>query len=439
MRSIGPTRIAEFVATYGLAAFVLTLPLEFTGVWFHQQLSRFVLAAVAVAFVYLAATGRRKFAVPRALSVWLLLAYVGVSLLSWVLTRAPGAGSSVLDVALYPIVGLLIANLATSEGDHRRAWIAFIASGLGVAIIGIVLFATHTAIWTPNPVVANRANITFGDPNITARFLTICACAAVLLYAARKAPAWLALATAVGCAAVLPLTLSRSGLALFIAGVLLAVLVAFEHRRAATIAAVALAAFLLSTGINPDTRLRAIGAVETLYSAVTGTAVNLSQPANGRDQVALEDNRKYLVAAGVQMFKDHPAVGVGFGGYQHALLTRYSRFLPNAALAKLDTLSHASLVTVMAEQGLIGTLIFLAFLVQLGREAVRARMRRDQWSVWSAIAATLVVPIFLYAQFEGRFIQEPYLWLALGLFYSAEMLAARASVKVRPSQRLRAA
>ena len=45
-----PTRAAELVATYGLAAVVLCLPLEFTTLFFRQQLSRLVLIVVAAAF-----------------------------------------------------------------------------------------------------------------------------------------------------------------------------------------------------------------------------------------------------------------------------------------------------------------------------------------------------------------------------------------------------
>ena len=48
-----PTRAAELVATYGLAAVVLCLPLEFTTLFFRQQLSRLVLIVVAAAFLYL--------------------------------------------------------------------------------------------------------------------------------------------------------------------------------------------------------------------------------------------------------------------------------------------------------------------------------------------------------------------------------------------------
>src|SRR2546427_6290333 len=263
-------RPAELVATLGGECCTLTLPLEFTSVWLRQQLSRFVLVAMALAFIYLILLGRRKLRVPREPSVWLLLLLVAASVISWALTRAPGSGNSVLDIGLYPFEGLAIANLTLSESDHRRAWNAFMVSGLGVALIGAFLYLAHLAIWTPNPVVAARMNITFGDPNITARFLTLCACAAVLMYAARQGPSWLASSTAIACAAVLPLTFSRSGLALFVVGILLAVVVAYEHRRAAAIGAIALLVFALSTGVNPDTRARAFDAAKTVVTAVTG-------------------------------------------------------------------------------------------------------------------------------------------------------------------------
>jgi O-antigen ligase len=302
---------------------------------------------------------------------------------------------------------------------------AFLASGLGVALLGIVIFAAHLAVWTPNTAVAARLNITFGDPNITARFLTLCACAAILMFAARKGPTWLSVATALACGGVLPLTLSRSGLALFLATVVLAIVIASNHRRAAAIGVVAVVVFVLSTGANPSTRQRAEGAVTMLVGVVTGKpAAAGSDPARvSQTHPAIDDNRTYLVAAGLKMFTDHPALGVGYGGYQHALLTDYKRFLP--AGRNLDTLSHASLVTVMAEQGLVGTVLVTALLFALAIEAWRARRRHDRWVWWSTIPATLLIPIFLFSQFEGRFFQEPYLWLALGLMYSARTLAAR--------------
>ena len=99
---------------------VLTLPLEFTAKFLDQQLSRFVILVVLVAFGYLVVKRRRTLVIPRFASVWLLLVLVIVSILSWLVTRAPGSTNTLLDIALYPFVGLLIANLVVTREDHRR-------------------------------------------------------------------------------------------------------------------------------------------------------------------------------------------------------------------------------------------------------------------------------------------------------------------------------
>ena len=415
------TRAAELVATYGLAVVILTLPLEFTTTFLHQQLSRYVLIVVGVAYAYLVVTRRRALTVPGFLSVWLLGVYVAASLVSWAFTRAPHSLNNLADIALYPLVGLLIVNLPVSEEDHRRAWTAFLVSAAGVALLGLVLYLGHLHIWSPNPLVAHRLNITFADPNITARFLSLGACVAVLMYSSGRAPAWLAFAAAAPCAVVLPMTWSRSGLVLFVVSVAIGVAFAFDRRRAATIGAVAVIAFAASTVINPDTRLRADGALQTLASMAGGNVGSATaQPVPGEDPVA--DNRVYLVQAGMSMFRDHPVVGVGFGGYQQALLTTYRRFLPQGYT---DSVSHTSLITVLAEQGVFGLVLFVLFLLQLAREALTVRFRAGPWSFWSSVPAALVIPIFLYSQFEARFLQEPYLWLALGLYYSSRLLAER--------------
>jgi hypothetical protein len=421
--------LAEAVVDYGVPAIIVTLPLEFTTKYLHTQLVRFVIAAVVLAFAYLVVRGRRSLAVPRFASVWVLVALCAASVASWVLTRAPGSTNTLVDIVAYPIVGLLIANLVVTREQHRRAWLAFIASALGVAILGLFLYVLHVQIWAPNPAVANRDNITFADPNITARFLTLGACAAVLLFAAAQAPAWLTGAAAVGCGIVLPMTYSRSGLALFVLMVALMVPLAFNRRRAAAMAAVALIAFGLSTGLNPDTRQRAAGAADTVVGFVTGTHKSEASAPPIESGVALEDNRVFLVAAGLKMFTDHPVSGVGFGGYQHALLTTYRSFLPEGYT---DSVSHTAVVTVLAEQGVVGLLLLTLFLLLLAREAWVARRRRDGWAVWATLSAAMVVPILLYSQFEGRLLQEPYLWLTLGLFYGAQRVALGSEVAVRP-------
>lgn len=409
-------RAAELATTYGPALVIFTLPLEFSAMYLRQPLARWLLVAVAVAFVYLVATRRRTIELPRQKSAVLLLAFLAAAIAGWALTRPPGSLKEIGDVVTYPVIGLLLMNTIRGDEAHRRAWIAFLASGLVVGVLGVALGLTHHTIWTPNPVVANRDNITFADPNITARFLSLCAAAAVMLYGARRVPAWLAGASAVACAIATPMTFSRSGLVLFVFSVALAAVASMERRRAILLAAGVVAVFVLSTGINPDTRQRAVDAAGFVVATVTGTAHNMSSPpatAGTGDTFALEDNRRYLIAAGVKMFTDHPVLGVGFAGYQHAITTTYHRFIP-ANVPNPDTVSHTAFVTVAAEQGLVGLALLLGFLGVLAWEAWRARRNG-----WAATAAVLVVPIVLYSQFEGRLIEEPYFWLSIALFYSA--------------------
>ena len=143
--------------------------------------------------------------------------------------------------------------------------------------------------------------------------------------------------------------------------------------------------------------------------------------------------RVYLIDAGWQMFLDHPVAGVGLGGYQHALTTTYSRFLPETPPA---TLSHTTAVTLLAEEGLVGVALFGGFLILLAREVVGAWRRRTPWSDWIVIPAVLIPPILAYSQLAGRMLEEPYLWLALGRKMDRFGVAAALEVKdplVRPA------
>ena len=418
---------ADLVCEYGPAAIILTLPLEFTARYMGQPLVRWVIAVVAVAFVSQLVTGRRSLAVPRQASVVVLAVFVGVSVVSWLVTRAPMSYKAVADVALYPFFAIMVLNLMVDDRDHRRAWIAFLVSGLGVALLGFALYVTHHTIWTPNPVVINRLNITFADPNITARFLTLAAVAAVVLFATRRAPAWLCAAAGAACAVVVPMTYSRSGLALFVVSIAIAAIVTSGRKRSFAFAVALLALFAFSTLINPVTRLRAVDA-EATFASLLGVSgvVHVTAPsaaASDSSESAFADNRRYLVEAGAAMFRDHPVLGVGYGAFQNELNTTYKSLIPNN-LATRDIASHTGFVTIAAEMGVVGLILFLGFLFLFAREAFRYRS-----NIWVLVPAAVLIPILFYAQFEGRLIEEPYLWLCLALAYAA--MGARVLPRMR--------
>ncbi len=450
------TRVAETITRFGLPAFILCLPLEFTSLFLRLQLARIVLLIVGVAFAYLLLLRRRTLVLPLSASAAVLGIYAVASLASWVSARAPGSTNLVGDVVAYSLMAVLVVNLARTEEELRRAWATFLLSGLAIALLGLFLYYTHQSIWRADPDHLGRVNATFADPNISARFFNLAICAAILVYAARRQPTWLSIATVVACAAVFPLTFSKSGYFILVISVVMVVVVvlplAIDRRRAAAMAAVALVIFVAAIAVNPDTRDRA----NIVFQSLTRSAQNVSQPATGTSQpatgtsqpatgtsqpgtsqpatgtsqpaaattqplpgVQLDSVRTYLIQAGWQMFRDHPVTGVGFGGFQHALLTTYKNFLPANPPA---TLSHTSAITILSEQGLIGALLFLAFLALLLREVIDSFIRRTPWRLWVVIPAVVIVPILAYSQFEGRLIEEPYLWLALGLFYAAKTL-----------------
>lgn len=412
------TQIAETVTRFGLVAFILTLPLEVTAVYLRLQLARIVLVVVAAAFVYLVVVGRRKVVLPVDASAITLAAFVSFSIASWLVTRAPGSGNPLLDVVAYPVVAVLVVSLTRTERDHDLAWTAFLVSALGLSILGAFLYYSGLSLWRPDPALLGRVNATFGDPNIMGRFLTLAASVAVFMFAARRQRPWLAVTAAVACATVMPLTFSKSGYLFFAICAILAAAFSSNRRRGAALAAVVLLVFAATIAVNPATRARSLIVIDSVAGTSYGASIPRGTAVAG---VQVDDVRSYLIQAGLQMFKDHPVAGVGFGGYQHALTTAYKEFMPAKPPPGLSfvTLSHTSGVTILAEEGAIGGAVILGFLVLLAWRALRMLLRPTRFRDLVVTPVFLVGPILVYSQFEGRFIEEPYLWLALGLFYSA--------------------
>ena len=415
------TRIAEVVATFGVPVFLLCLPLEFTSTIFRLQLARIVLLVVGVAFAYLVVVGQRRLVIPVSTSSILIAVFAAAAVLSWLTTRAPGSLNALADITLYPIAAVLIFNLSRSERDHRNAWIAFLISGIAVAFLIAFLYYTHLWIWRPDP-GGLRVNGPFGDPNIAARFLTLAAAAAISLYAARIGLDRLATAVAVACAAFVTFTFSKTSLGAFPATVIVATALARTWRRALFIGTLAFLVFAFAVVIVPGS-----------YARVVRVLGIVSAPVTTPDEATLpvDSVRTYLIYAGLDMFRDHPLTGVGFGGYQNAIKTTYSHYIP--ADTPNVTLSHTSFVTILAEQGLVGGALLAAFLVLLVVELWPSFRRPTRWRVWIVTPALFLVPILGYSQLEGRLLEEPYLWVALALLYSARALeGSTRTVQVRP-------
>jgi putative inorganic carbon (HCO3(-)) transporter len=116
------------------------------------------------------------------------------------------------------------------------------------------------------------------------------------------------------------------------------------------------------------------------------------------------------------MFVDHPIFGIGFGAFSQALTGQYAGLVP----AGVDTTaSHTSLVTILAEMGSVGfALVLIAGFAFIRSTLLPTFESPVQRTLVLAPAIGLLV-IAMESQFSGRLFDEPYLWLFLGLAYSA--------------------
>jgi O-antigen ligase len=405
-----------------LAVWVLTLPLEFTKLYFPNQaieLSRIVLVLCLVAFGVQIVI-EREVRIPASagiLGLALFIAYAGVSAAS--VGSIPGT-KTVAAMAAYLLMMLAIFNWTRTSTEHRRIWSALAVSVVIISLVGLVFHSTNTYIWNAPDLGVARVNATFRDPNIFARFLSFGMLAMVVLAAdldvsIRQRAIWIA--AAIAAAITLPFTYSRAGWAFTLVVALVVIVLARRRRRALALVGLVVAVFAAVAIIDPS-----------VFSRAALLAANLTSPFNDRpfllrapwlrflSALPLDSVRQYLIGAGLIMFSDHPIFGVGFGTFSQALSGQYSSLIP---LGFDTTASHTSVITILAETGLIG----LALVMLTGFFFIRSVARGTSQSpaqrtlVLAPLIALLL--IVLDSQFSGRLVDESYLWLFLGLAYSA--------------------
>jgi O-antigen ligase len=276
-----------------------------------------------------------------------------------------------------------------------RGCLALLA-GLAVlfALVGFVEYATKTIFLNPKLLAANQdhayftVNSVFFDPNIFGRFLALVMImlGAVLLYARRQRTQLVTLAVLAILWGALVLTLSRSSLGALLIG--LGTLAALRWRvgRAVFVAAGVVAVAVAAVAISP-------------------TTFGLNQGLNGAS-----NGRPNLVSGGLDLFKGRPLWGFGSGSFE----TEYAAHHHQPGQTTIA--SHTIPVTIAAEQGLIGELVYLAVVVA-ALITLLERSRADPARV--AVAAAFVALLFhtlLYADF----LEDPITWtlLAIGVALS---------------------
>jgi len=321
-------------------------------------------------------------------------------------------------------LGLNIYVMVLTVYAVRQRWVPAVLLGairLSMIANGLVIIVSSTtglAIWRTVLVAGGRPSGTFADPNIAGRYLGIAFIVTLLLPLAvtRSPPMRSALlsmraAETLVLSAALLATGSRSAIVATAVALVLGIVLALRTYKPVvpalllgTAAFASLAGLLSAAGSPLGSR------ISTLSTGTTALG-----------------SRTQLIRAGLAMFLDHPVFGVGTSGFGQSILGHYTNY--QSYYGSAQTTSHTSLVSLLAEHGVIGLLVFGiagAAVITSYRTLRRLAWRVDAASATAAVLA--VVVIFLSSQAEGSLIEEPLTWVLLGL-----LIGRAASASTEPT------
>ena len=350
-----------------------------------------VLAATVLALAVRMLRGEHPPAVPFPLALP-IAAFVTFVSISFFWTWDERAGGIALAFFLFPfIAGLGVVARSPLEPWLPRALVATLV-GLGslFAAIGIWQAQTRTLFFAPGLEVANayttffRVTSLFKDPSLYGRYLVIPIVVLLVVLLARRTRSvtWVGLAGVVGFLFLgLFFSYSQSSFVALFVTVAAIAFVAGDRRFRVMLAACAVAATLAA-------------------GAFAATAIE------GRSARDVTSGRSRLVDITYEAFRLRPVAGVGIGGQPAASAEAIGRKSPKR------NASHTTPLTVLAELGIVGFVLYGWMLAAVGWALIRvARVERTFALGLAAVLSVLFVHSLLYA----GFFEDPLTWGAIGL------------------------
>jgi len=229
-----------------------------------------------------------------------------------------------------------------------------------------------------------RVNSVFYDPNVFGRYLalTLVALGAYLAWARGTRGPIAAAAAAAALLAALALSYSITSFGALLAGLLVVAALRWSVRWALAGGAAILvcgAIFLLASGVGESD---------------LGSAKNFDTTTSGRVD---------LVRGGLELAEDRPIWGWGSGSFGAA----FSRHIERAR----TTVSHSEPITVAAEQGGIGLVVYLGLVVV----ALVVLLSGGIASAGPAAAAACFVALIVHSLSYAGFAIDPATWALLGM------------------------
>jgi O-antigen ligase len=328
---------------------------------------------------------------------WLLLATVVLYTVQIAYSADPSKGAQNL-VFFYVPFALLYLLLREAPWSLRLV-LACLAATIVMAVVfagvGDLEYLRKSLFLNPKVVAANeydnyfRVNSLFFDPSIYGRFLALVMIAvttAVLWSRGRREQligagilAWLMVG--------LVTSFSQSSIAALLLG--LAVLAAWRWDVRGTLyasaALVAIAAVIV------------FAAPANLHFGLKGSGGSANNATSGRAK---------LISGGLKLFAERPLTGYGSGSFE----TEYKRHGGGTA-QNATSASHTIPVTVAAEQGIFGLVLYLALIVVALVTLFGGAGRSPPRIALAACFAALVLHTWAYADF----LEDPLTWTLLGM------------------------
>ena len=345
-----------------------------------------------------------------ALPLALFIGWTGLAFL-WSQDRRQGAIYLLFYVLPFGLLAVSLARLPWRPGWLTALYVQLAAMAVVFGLIGVWQYSTRNIFWNPKVIVDNayatsswfyRVNSVFYDPSIYGRFLVVAILASlVLVLFGGAADAWSGLAVAVIAWVGLVPSFSQSSFVALGVGVVVALAVLWRRRAVVPITLAVGALLAVSLGV-PQLRHRFLG--KAGFSHATS-------------------NRSTLVKNGIKLVLHHPVIGVGTGGFRcaYAKQTHLSggcKGQPKAAA------SHDTPITVAAEGGLPGLLLFVWLIVAALSVAFRSNPIRGPTSRARLAFGLALVAIVVHSLFYNALFEDPLFWGALALSAVAARRAA---------------
>ena len=296
---------------------------------------------------------------------------------------------------LAPFAALFYLLQTSDWSPHALRVVVWVLAIEGVVflLVGAYQLAAGELFWNDKVISGNeahtyfRVNSLFWDPNILGRYLVVSltVLAAIVAYGRRAKEIY----AAGGLFAVL------------------LVLLVFTFSQTSTIALFAGLLVLAATRWGVRTGI--------LAGLATLVALALSVLLIGGGGLSSEttSGRSGLIDGGLEIAADHPLAGIGSGGFEDEFTARFYEGEGFAAE------SHTEPVTAAAEQGLIGVIAYLAFIVVtagaiLAATGLRIRKRARGTPLAATLLAIYALMIVHSLGYAAFFI-DPVTWVVLAI------------------------